>query len=131
MIRCEDFLLASDHFSPITLLNLASKYQLPSLEESAAIKASKIPGIEKKEKFDSLSEKQKQKVLQMAKNRYRSSTGFVEQFDAESKNDGRLSDSPDIKLERKLHQREDDFQGRLSFLPQRQTSESAPEDTET
>eukprot|EP00794_Sanderia_malayensis_P015289 gene15289-16867_t len=132
VIRCEDFLLATDNFPPITLLNLASKYQLPSLEEAAAIKASKIPRIaEHVEEFASLTEKQQRKVSLLAKNRFRSSgpNSVMARVKAEEVIP-QDPITPELMSKRKLQERETNIKGRLTFLPaEQQPTETASSET--
>ena len=121
VVRCEEYLLMTDSHPPLSLLKIAHKYQLPSLEESASIQASKIPYIEDLSEFKTLTKKQQEKVRNMSRNRYRSgSISFRDrqrEFDTNSMERG--VKSPELKQERKLRDvgNTSGFEGRLSFLP--------------
>lgn len=115
VIRCEEYLLTTAVLPPVTLLQIADKYQLPSLEEAAAIKASKLPCVEREVDFYSLTKKQQEKVLNMSRNRYRSGTSTLyagNAFIYET-----TSPSPELKLERKLKEIKSEFKGTLAFIP--------------
>ena len=124
VIRCEEFLLQTHAFSPISLLQIAHKYQLPSLEESAAIKASKLNCVEKEADFGALSRKQQEKVLNMSRNRYRSSCSMVSQLTGDVFYYEAASPSPDMKRERRLKDTEKELCGTLAFMPDIAGSES-------
>ena len=124
VIRCEDHLLHTRAFSPMYLLQLAHQYQLPSLEESAAIKASKLPQVEKEADFTHLSQKQQEKVLNMSKNRYRSSCSMNSIDARDDFYFETTSPSPEVKRERRLKEAEKTLCGTLTFNPEFAGSES-------
>ena len=124
VIRCEDYLLHTQSFSPISLLQIAHRYQLPSLEESAAIKASKLPCIENEANFEALSKKQQEKVLNMSRNRYRSSGSMASRHTGDVFYFERTSPSPEIKRERELKDVGDELYGTLAFIPEFASDES-------
>ena len=124
VIQCEEHLLNTNAYSPMHLLQVAHKYQLPSLEESAAIKASKLTCVEKQAEFKTLTTKQQEKVLNMSRNRYRSGKSAFSHHTDDVFYYEKTPPSSESKRERQLREIENELNSILEFKPDKKKIDS-------
>lgn len=122
VIRCEEYFLTTMTHSPISLLQIAHKYQLPSLEEAAAIQASKLNCVEEACDFKNLTKKQQDKVLNMSKNRFRCGGKPAPRKTEDGFFYETTSPLPELKSD-KLASLEKELHESLAFFPESATNE--------